>query len=226
MSSASPALEMVGVERTFDSPAGAVTALRRVDLRVQRGEFVALTGPSGAGKSTCLNLAALLDRPTAGRVLFAGRDVSDLSERELCALRREQVGMVFQQYHLLPYRSAKENVRFGFRYSGTSRAEQDQMTEEALSLLGLTHLADRPARLLSGGEMQRVAIARAIARAPSLLIADEPTGNLDRDSTESVMRCFEKLHGRGHTILLATHNDRLLGYASRQIPCEEGTVVS
>jgi len=224
MSTEKWALEMKGVGRTFSTPAGPVEALRSVDLSIARGEFIAITGPSGSGKSTCLQLAALLDEPTVGRIRFEGREVAGLVDSELSNLRKTKVGMVFQQCHLLSHRTVRENVRFRFRYLRCDRSEIARRTSRALDLLGLSEIADRAARLLSGGEMQRVAIARAIVTEPSLLIADEPTGNLDRKSIGSVMECFQRIHQLGHTILMATHNENLLEFCSRQVSCDDGRI--
>lgn len=217
-----PVLEMRGVWKTYPTPGGPVHALRDVDLMIQPGTFVMVTGPSGSGKSTLLHLAGLLDTPTAGTVRFAGQAVSDMSERDLCALRKESIGMVFQKFCLLTARTALENVRFRFRYLDVAPAEADARARAALERVGLLAQADQPVRLMSGGEMQRVAIARAIAQPPRLLIADEPTGNLDRRSAERVMEIFRSLHADGITILLVTHNESLLRYATHQVTCRDG----
>lgn len=193
-----------------------------VDLEVEAGDFFAISGPSGSGKTTLLHLAALLDRPSAGEVVFDGRDTSSLSDEELSALRARAVGLVFQQYHLLPHRSAHDNVLFRYRYVNASTSEARVAAEAALERVGLERVAERPARLLSGGEKQRVAIARAIALEPRLLVADEPTGNLDRDSAQVIMDIFRSLHEDGLTILMATHNEELLRFSTRQAQCRDG----
>jgi putative ABC transport system ATP-binding protein len=215
-------LELTGVTRRFPSPGGAVTALAEVSLAIRPGEFVALTGPSGSGKTTLLNLAALLDQPTTGRVRLAGRDTSGLGESTLCAWRARQVGMVFQRFHLLPRRNVADNVRLRFRYLDTPAAEREAGVRGALERVGLTELARRPARVLSGGEMQRVAIARALALTPALLVADEPTGNLDAGNSSRVMELFSELNRGGLTILMATHNPALLAHCSRVLRLENG----
>lgn len=220
--SAGPVLAMKGVWKSFPTPRGPVQVLRGLDLEIEPGSFVVITGPSGSGKSTFLNLASLLDTPTAGSIQFAGRLVSTLSERELCALRKQRLGMVFQKFCLLSHRSALENVAFRFRYLDTPADEIRSASESALARVGLAGQADQPVRLMSGGEMQRVAIARAVAQRPDLLVADEPTGNLDRVSAEGVMAVFQRLHADGMTILLATHNERLLRFATRHLVCREG----
>ncbi|MFQ5962210.1 MAG: ABC transporter ATP-binding protein [Candidatus Methylomirabilales bacterium] len=183
-----------------------------------------MTGPSGSGKSTSLHLAALLDHPTSGRVLFDGEDVSTLEEPHLCQLRKHKVGMVFQKYCLLPHRSVFDNVLFRFHYLAHDRSEARRRVMHALETMGLMNIANRPARLLSGGEMQRVAIARAVALEPRLLIADEPTGNLDRASANAVMECFWRLNQAGITILMVTHNEALLDFCARHLECRDGSI--
>lgn len=217
-----PVLQMRGVAKRFPTATGSVEVLRGVDVAIAPGSFVAITGPSGSGKSTFLNLAALLDTPTGGEVFFDGDDVSRLTERELCALRKQHLGMVFQKFCLLPHRTALDNVLFRFRYLDLDRARARALAMEALETVGLRDHAAQPVRLMSGGEMQRVAIARAVAQPPRLLVADEPTGNLDRDAAASVMECFRRLHGRGITVLLVTHNEQLLPYATRHLACRLG----
>jgi putative ABC transport system ATP-binding protein len=217
-----PTLALRGVWKTFDTPRGPLHVLRDLDVEIAPGSFTIVTGPSGSGKSTFLNLAGLLDTPSRGAVEFCGRDISSLSERELCAFRSERIGMVFQKFCLLTRRSALENVMFRFRYLPTSAREAQRLAEVALARVGLAAQADQPVRLMSGGEMQRVAIARAAARRPDLLIADEPTGNLDRASAESVMETFRTLHADGIAILLVTHNESLLRYATRHLVCRDG----
>lgn len=222
MRNISPVLEMRDVTKSFGTSAGRVDVLRGVDLLVERGDFLAITGPSGSGKSTLLNLAALLDHPTSGFVWLDGQDVSGLDSEQVCDVRKMKVGMVFQQFHLLPHRSVLENVMFRFRYTERPREETIRDSQSALKTVGLATLADRTARVLSGGEMQRVAIARALALRPALLVADEPTGNLDRAAAESVMDFFQRMNRDGMTILLVTHNENLLRYCTRHVVCADG----
>lgn len=218
-------LRLTGVRKSFPSAGGAVEVLRGVDLVLSRGEFVALTGPSGSGKSTLLHLCALLDRPTAGTVQFEGHPVDALDADARAALRAERIGMVFQRFHLLPHRSVLENVLFRFRYVRAPPADAWDRARAALAATGLSGLESRRARLLSGGEMQRVALARALALRPSLLVADEPTGNLDRAATDRVMDLLREQHRSGLTILFVTHNDRLLSYATRHVACSDGRLL-
>lgn len=224
MSTGSTVLAMHDVAKSFDTPRGPVHVLREVDFAIQDGQFVAITGPSGSGKSTFLNLASLLDSPTSGRVVFGDTDVSSLAEAALCEVRKRHTGMIFQNFNLLTQRSTLENVMFRFRYLDVPRAQAKSQALTALRALGLDGLADQPARLLSGGEMQRVAIARAVAERPRLLLADEPTGNLDKESARTVMETLQSLNADGMSIVLVTHNEALLPYCSRHLVCNDGTV--
>ena len=224
MTDANVILEMQNVSKVFKTPTDTLTVLQDVDIRVEQGEFIIVTGPSGSGKSTFLHLGALLDSPSSGEIFFARQETSTLHETRLAELRKEQVGVVFQKYHLLLHRTVLENIRFRFRYVDYDREYVARRVEHALTLLNLDDLSHRPVRLLSGGEMQRVAIARAIVLEPKLLIADEPTGNLDAQSTAMVMDCFQKLNGDGITILMVTHDLSLLKFCSRYLTCQGGTI--
>ncbi|MGQ9660757.1 MAG: ABC transporter ATP-binding protein [Kiritimatiellia bacterium] len=220
-----PLLAMQDVTKAFPTSHGFQEVLRGIQLELRKGEFLMITGPSGSGKTTLLNLAALLERPTSGRILFEGEDVTDRDEEFLCALRKSRVGMVFQRFCLLPHRTVLENVLFRFRYTKISRTEAHARSEEALCEVGLQALRDQTVRLLSVGEMQRVAIARAIALPPTLLLADEPTGNLDKESAARVMECFTSLRQRGITVLVVTHNEGLLRFCDRHLSCQDGMLV-
>jgi putative ABC transport system ATP-binding protein len=224
MSRSSPVLEMSGVIKSFPSPSGPVDVLKGVDLEIRPGEFVLVTGPSGSGKTTLLNLAALMDHPTAGEVLFDGVNVSAMNEEYLCAVRKNKIGMVFQRFCLLSNRSALENVLFRFRYVEGMNGEARALASQALAAVGLSGIADRQVRKLSAGEMQRVAIARAVALKPDLLVADEPTGNLDKDSANVAMNCFQTLNKQGITVLMVTHNEALKTYATRHVVCRNGAL--
>ncbi len=218
-------LKMENVSKSFPTPTGSAQVLQALNLAIHPGEFVAIMGPSGSGKTTFLNLAALLDRPTTGTIHFGNQNISVLDEAELITLRKHRIGMVFQRFCLLSHRTVLENVLFRFRYLDIPRHEALRLARQALAEMNLTAHADQPARLLSGGEMQRTAIARAVAMPPDLLLVDEPTGNLDRNSAEGVMQCFQNLNRRGITILLATHNPALLEYCNRSLSCHNGSII-
>ncbi|MFZ4397412.1 MAG: ABC transporter ATP-binding protein, partial [Kiritimatiellia bacterium] len=198
--------------------------MREASFEVASGEFVLLTGPSGAGKTTLLNLLALLDTPTAGCLQFEGQATGALTESQRNLWRATRLGMVFQRFCLLPHRTALENVLFRFRYLPVPRHEAHACALAALESVGLAEQANRRARLLSAGEMQRVAIARAIAHTPRLLLADEPTGNLDHAAAEQVLAIFQRLHADGLTIVMVTHNESLLNIAARHLRCRNGCV--
>ena len=217
-------LRMAGITRSFPTTDGRVEVLRGVNLTVRRGDFVMISGPSGSGKSTLLNLAALLDKPSTGTIHFNGIPVSTAAESELCDLRKREVGMVFQKFCLLPHRSALDNVLFRFRYMPEIPATAQARALAILDEMGLAGISHRCARLLSAGEMQRVAIARAVVQQPSLLVADEPTGNLDIHSAETVMACFTRLNRQGLPIVMVTHNLDLLKYSTVQKVCREGAL--
>ncbi len=219
-----PVVELRGVARHYPTPQGSFAALHHVGLSVNKGDFLVVTGPSGSGKSTLLHLLALLDRPTAGQVLFEGQDMSTAEESTRCRLRSRRIGMVFQRFCLLPHRTARENILFRFRYTGHSATAAGVLTDEALRRLGLAPIADRPARLLSAGEMQRVAVARALALRPDLLLADEPTGNLDRVNAMVVLELFRAAHAEGVPVVLVTHNEELLRYGTRHLICKDGAL--
>jgi len=222
-SASRPVLVLESVHRAFHDARGPVPVLTGLSLTVAAGDFVIITGPSGSGKSTLLGLAGLLDTPDGGRLEFAGQDAASLSAPARAALRATRIGMVFQAFHLLPDRSVLENVLFRWRYVPTPPpADAVELARNALERLGLAPLAHRPARLLSQGQMQRVAIARAIVVPPVLLLADEPTGNLDAASAETVLTTFRTLHAAGMTILMVTHNPALIPYGSRHLRCASG----
>lgn len=219
-----PIINFDGVTRSFATSSGTRTVLNDVNLSVFPGDFSAITGPSGSGKSTLLNLCALLDEPSSGEVYFEGAATSHMTEDQLNNLRKTAVGMVFQHYCLLPYRTVLENVLFRFRYLDLAHKTVRELARHALNMVGMADFEDRPANLLSGGEMQRVGIARAIALRPRVLVADEPTGNLDRRAADQVMSCLQELGGDDMTILLVTHDESLLQYTSRQLRCREGSI--
>ncbi|WP_455135339.1 ABC transporter ATP-binding protein [Schaalia cardiffensis] len=216
-------LSLHDVRRTYGEP--PVAACAGVSLAIERGEFVAIVGPSGSGKSTLLNLIGTLDRPTSGTVEIDGIDVSRLSDRKLSALRAHLIGFVFQQFHLSEGMNAIDNVADGLLYLGVPRAERRQKAETALIRVGLSHRLYHKPHQMSGGERQRVAIARAVVGDPPLLLADEPTGNLDSVSGASIVELLHELHEQGTTIVVITHDNDLALQLPRQIAIKDGRIV-
>nr|WP_245907393.1 ABC transporter ATP-binding protein [Leucobacter massiliensis] len=209
------------VTRYFPGPP-PVNALRGVDLTVERGDYLAIVGPSGSGKSTMLNTLGLLDRPSTGSFLFEGVDVSALSDDERAAIRGRAIGFVFQSFHLLPTRTVLENVMLAGAYAGLGREEREPLARAALDRVGLAHRVGFSPATLSGGERQRVAIARAVCTSPRLLLADEPTGNLDRENSASIMRLFDELGAEGLTIVMITHDEAVAAAARRRARMHDG----
>ena len=223
MSKAVPVLSVRGVTRTYQSAAGPLTVLKGVDLDVRPGEVVGLIGPSGSGKSSLLHAAGLLERPTSGDILIDGRDVGDLPERARTHIRLASIGFVYQFHHLLAEFDARDNVALPLRIAGVGQAEARGRAEEVLTALGLgERLTHQPAQM-SGGEQQRVAVARALANKPPLVLADEPTGNLDETTADTVLGEFLSLvRGEGSAALVATHNERLAAKMDRVLRLHEG----
>jgi len=199
-----------------------VHALQPVDLSVDQGDYLAVVGPSGSGKSTLLNLLGLLDRPTAGRYELSGVDTAALSEGERTALRGRRIGFVFQAFHLIPYRTATENVALAQLYVTTERRDRTASAQAALRRVGLGHRLHALPTTMSGGERQRVAIARALVNSPDLVLCDEPTGNLDSVTATSVMDLIEELHSDGVTVLVITHDPAVAARAARRITIRDG----
>ncbi len=205
----------------------SVHALRGVTLSIEAGDYVAIAGPSGSGKSTLMHLLGGLDRPTAGRLRLLGRDVADLSAADLAALRNQVIGFVFQSFHLLARTSARDNVALPLIYRGIRRAERRRRAEEMLARVGLAHRMEHRPNQLSGGEQQRVAIARALVTEPSVLLADEPTGNLDSASGESVLALLEELNAeRGVAVAIVTHDHAIAARARRRVSMRDGEIVT
>jgi len=219
-----PVVVLDGLSRTFPGPP-EVEALRSADLVIDRGDYVALVGPSGSGKSTLLHLLGLLDRPTSGSYHLNGIDTNELSEPERAGLRASEIGFVFQAFHLLPQRSTVENVMLADVYRPGGRSDRRQRAIEALESVGLGHRLDGYPTTLSGGERQRVAVARALVSEPSIVLADEPTGNLDSRTSDTLMELFDDLHRRGLTIVVITHDDAVAARADRLVRIQDGTLL-
>jgi putative ABC transport system ATP-binding protein len=220
-----PIVEARAVSRSFPMPAGPVTALRDVSLRVDPADYVAITGPSGCGKSTLLHLIGCVDTPTAGSIVFEDRNVAALSESERSRIRLTRIGFVFQRFFLLPMLSAAENVELPQAEAGVPAAARRARTRELLDYVDLGARADHLPSQLSGGEMQRAAIARALANRPVLLVADEPTGELDEETGEHVANLFDRVHADGTAILVVTHNHTLAARASRRLAMKSGSLL-
>ncbi|MEO8216998.1 MAG: ABC transporter ATP-binding protein [Acidobacteriota bacterium] len=218
-------IEMHELFRVYELGPQKIYALRGVDLIVERGEYVAIMGPSGSGKSTLMNMIGCLDTPTSGKYILDGVPVESMSEDELAAVRNKKIGFIFQTFNLLARTSALHNVELPLVYAKTSRAERRLLAEEALEAVGLTDRMNHLPNELSGGQRQRVAIARALVNKPSLLLADEPTGNLDSKTGREILDLFRELSNRGNSIILVTHEDDVAREAQRVIHIRDGKIV-
>jgi putative ABC transport system ATP-binding protein len=221
----SAVLEMGGVTRVYPGTP-PVPALRGIDLRVDPGELVSVVGPSGSGKSTLLHIMGTLDRPTSGRVEVGGFEVGRMSDRQLSALRAQRIGFVFQQFHLLDAETALDNVADGLLYTGRPAAERRAMAAETLERVGLANRLGQHASKLSGGERQRVAVARAVVGRPALVLADEPTGNLDSQSSDAIVELLEELNADGITLVVITHNPEIAARFPRRVALRDGLIES
>ncbi|WP_326956169.1 ABC transporter ATP-binding protein [Amycolatopsis sp. NBC_01286] len=221
-----PVIAVSGLRKTYGAGDTAVHALRGVELTVWPGEYVAIMGASGSGKSTLLNMLGCLDVPTSGQYLLDGFGVGKLNERQLALLRNRKIGFIFQSFNLVPRTSALSNVELPLVYSGLRRSERRRRALAALDMVGLSDRAKHLPSELSGGQIQRVAVARALVTGPAMLLADEPTGNLDRRSTEDVLGVFDRLNQLGRTIVVITHEDEVAAHARRVVRVDDGLIVA
>jgi putative ABC transport system ATP-binding protein len=224
VAAAAPLIRMEGVTKTYDAGELAVQALRKIDLRIEPGEMVAIIGPSGSGKSTLMHIVGCLDAPSAGSYRLDGRDVSQLSSFQLAAIRNQKVGFVFQTFNLLPKASLLRNVELPMLYAGVSGGERRERALEALHIVGLVDRAKHRPAELSGGQRQRAAIARAIVNQPSLILADEPTGNLDSKTGLEILELFDAMHAKGETIVVVTHDPRIAERCGRIVQIVDGLI--
>jgi putative ABC transport system ATP-binding protein len=218
-------IQLSGIERVFVVGGEEVHALRTVDLGIRQGEYLSIMGPSGSGKSTLLNIIGLLDRPNAGTYLLDTRNVTGLSDDELARVRREKIGFVFQFFHLVPRLTAAQNIALPMMLAGIAPAERAARIEQLLREYGLEDRAQHRPDQLSGGQCQRVAIARAMSMRPGVILADEPTGNLDRHTGQEVMAVLERLHDSGGTLVVVTHDAEIGGRAHRRLRMVDGKIV-
>jgi putative ABC transport system ATP-binding protein len=219
-----PTIRTHNLQRRYRMGGELIHALRGVDLLVERGEYVAIMGPSGSGKSTLMNMIGCLDSPDEGEYWLNGKLVSDMSDRELAKVRNKEVGFVFQTFNLLPRADALHNVELPLIYAGMRRRERLERAKRALDRVGLVDRMNHRPSEMSGGQRQRVAVARALVTDPSILLADEPTGNLDSATSRDIMQLFEELHETGHTILIVTHEQDIAKHARRIIYFRDGTI--
>jgi len=224
--SMSKIIETINISKRYVMGDEVIEALKDVSMSVNRGEYVAFMGPSGSGKSTLMNIVGCLDTPTSGKYILNGQDVSEMSENQLATVRNKEIGFVFQTFNLLPRQSALENVALPLIYAGYNKRDRTEKAMEALRGVGLENRALHKPNELSGGQRQRVAVARALVNEPSILLADEPTGNLDTKTSYEIMDLFDQLYQKGNTIVMVTHEDDIAQYAHRIIRLRDGLVES
>lgn len=218
-------VQLKKVDKIFSSEGFSFQALKKVSLNIAQGEFVSIIGPSGSGKSTLMNILGLLDKPTHGQYLLEGQDTSKLSQDKLASLRNKKIGFVFQSFNLLSRTSALDNVALPLVYSGLSKSEREQLAKEALEAVGLGDKLNSKPNQLSGGQQQRVAIARALVSNPQIILADEPTGNLDSKTGTEIINMFKDINKSGRTVILITHDPEIAKNTKRKIVIKDGEVV-
>ncbi|MDT0689505.1 ABC transporter ATP-binding protein [Salegentibacter sp. F188] len=219
-------IEITSITRDFPLGQETVKVLKGIDLKIERGEYVAFMGPSGSGKSTLMNLLGCLDTPTSGSYILNGKDVSKMTDDELAEVRNKEIGFVFQTFNLLPRTTALDNVALPMVYAGYSKTERTKRAKEVLTNVGLGDRMDHKPNQLSGGQRQRVAVGRALVNKPSIILADEPTGNLDSKTSVEIMHLFDEIHAAGNTVILVTHEEDIAEHAHRIIRLKDGIVES
>jgi len=219
-------IEIKGIGKTYVIGDVVVEALRSVDLQIKKGEYVALMGPSGSGKSTLMNILGCLDTPSRGKYLLNGTDVSHMSDNELAQIRNKEIGFIFQTFNLLARNTSLENVALPLVYAGIGKKERLAIARDSLKSVGLADRVDHKPNELSGGQRQRVAIARALVNKPAIILADEPTGNLDTKTSHEIMDLLEEIHQQGNTVIIVTHEEDIAHYAHRVVRLRDGLVES
>ncbi|MDP5000821.1 ATP-binding cassette domain-containing protein [Flavobacterium sp. LMO8] len=223
---ANPLIKITNIKRDFPLGNEIVYVLKGIDLEINKGEYVALMGPSGSGKSTLMNILGCLDTPTSGTYILNGKYVSEMQDDELAGIRNKEIGFVFQTFNLMPRTTALDNVALPMVYAGHSKSERVERATEVLTQVGLNDRMDHKPNQLSGGQRQRVAVARALVNKPSIILADEPTGNLDSKTSVEIMNLFNEIHANGNTVILVTHEEDIAAYAHRVIRLRDGIIES
>lgn len=219
-----PIIDIKGITRDFPLGNETVHVLKGIDLVINKGEYVALMGPSGSGKSTLMNILGCLDTPTSGSYILNGKLVSEMHDNELAEIRNKEIGFVFQTFNLMPRTTALDNVALPMVYAGKSKEERNARATEVLTQVGLSDRMDHKPNQLSGGQRQRVAVARALVNKPSIILADEPTGNLDSKTSIEIMKLFGEIHANGNTVILVTHEEDIAAHAHRIIRVKDGII--
>lgn len=219
-----PIIEIKGITRDFPLGSETVHVLKGINLVINKGEYVALMGPSGSGKSTLMNILGCLDTPTSGSYILNGKLVSEMHDDELAEIRNKEIGFVFQTFNLMPRTTALDNVALPMVYAGKSKEERNVRATEVLTQVGLSDRMDHKPNQLSGGQRQRVAVARALVNKPSIILADEPTGNLDSKTSIEIMKLFGEIHANGNTVILVTHEEDIVAHAHRIIRVKDGII--